>query len=140
MLLSGLCSGYRRLQRRSGHDRARNRSYSRALRKPFRLSRKLRIILSLLVLITLGPLPSATRAALLSPNPATTNAPAALPLVTGVDLTLSSAAFSAGDGGSEAKDPYFNNDITLPAGKSQAVFTSDPVRAPIDFSDVAPHW
>ena len=63
-----------------------------------------------------------------------------MPLVTGVDMTLASAAFSAGDGGSDAKDPYFSSDLRLPDGKTEAVFTSDPVQAPMDFSDVAPHW
>ena len=71
-----------------------------------------------MVLITLSPLPSATRAAVLSSTLATSastsGAPASMPLVTGVDMTLASAAFSAGDGGSDAKDPFFSSDLRLP--------------------------
>lgn len=44
------------------------------------------------------------------------------------------------DDTSDSKEKSLKGDLTIPQGARQATFTSDPTQAPIDFTDVAPHW
>ena len=44
------------------------------------------------------------------------------------------------DGSTGSKEQSLKDGLTIPKGARQAVFTSDPTQAPIDFTDVAPHW
>lgn len=44
------------------------------------------------------------------------------------------------DDTSDTKEESLKGDLTIPQGARQATFTSDPTQAPIDFTDVAPHW
>src|SRR5437763_13507087 len=106
-------------------------------------SRALGIIFSLLLIMTLAPLPAGAPAGASpadSSVAASTSAPSAMPVVTGAELTLENNVFSEGGGGGEAREQSFKGDLTLPKGANDAAFTSDPTRAPLDFSDVAPHW
>ncbi len=61
-----------------------------------------------------------------------------MPAVTGADFTLKGYQFQ-GDS-SETKEKSLKPDLTLPAGANEATYTSDATRAPIDFTDLAPHW
>src|SRR5688500_8745035 len=70
--------------------------------------------------------------------PANAMATAVGPVVTGADFTLSALHFQGE--GSDTKESSFPGDLTLPADKREAVFTSNPTRAPLDFTDLAPRW
>lgn len=63
-----------------------------------------------------------------------------MPLVTGVDYSITGSNFSDDDGGAETKEQSFKGALVLPNGQTDAVFTSAATKAPIAFSDVAPHW
>src|SRR5690242_15998554 len=59
------------------------------------------------------------------------------PPVTGAEYTVGSFQYN---GGVDTTEKSFKGDLTIPAGKTEAVFTSEATRSPIDFSDLAPHW
>jgi hypothetical protein len=61
-----------------------------------------------------------------------------MPTVTGADYTLTSAMFQSDK--QDAKESSLKDNLTIPPGQTEVIFTSDPTRAPIDFSDVAPRW
>ena len=135
MLSKGLPGGTRGSLRSAGYLLRRS---------PFRpglYSRKPAIILYLILILSLAVLPSGARASAPTLPPSTvTEAPAAMPLVMGVDYSFTGSLFSEENGGDEMKEQSFKGPLTLPPGSSEAVFTSEPTRAPIDFSDVAPRW
>lgn len=60
------------------------------------------------------------------------------PLVTGADYTLKGSQFQTGP--SDAKEKSLKGDLMLPPGTREATYTSDTTKAPISFTDVAPHW
>lgn len=122
-------------------------------RQSVRLSKAFALALSFLLLLP-ALIPSGLIAPSFAPVPSSSqqNAPAA-PRVTGADYTLQSSqyrleTFGAGTNGNvayasdspETREKSFNGTITLPEGSLAASFTSDPTQAPIDFTDVAPHW
>jgi hypothetical protein len=41
---------------------------------------------------------------------------------------------------SDTKEHSLKDNLTIPQGAREATFTSDPTKAPLDFTDVAPHW
>lgn len=63
---------------------------------------------------------------------------AAGPQVTGSDFVMRGPAL-AGDPG-DVKEGSLASDLKLPAGKTEATFTSNVTKAPMDFTDVGPHW
>ncbi len=140
MLFTGLPGGARRSHRSAGsagwtpgwltqwfHSRGH-------IRKPLR-------ILYLILFISLTTLPAGSLASTVSlPPRAGSDAPSALPLVSGADYSYTGTLFSEGDGGQDMKDESFKGDLTLPPDSMEAFFTSEPTRAPIDFTDVAAHW
>ena len=92
-------------------------------------------------------------------QPANTAASAQMPVVKGADYTLDNSTFkldqSSGEqsGGNiafaaelskgdkqDTREGSLGDNLTIPAGKTEAIFTSGPTKAPIDFSDVAPRW
>ena len=91
----------------------------------------------LLLSLLLSFIPSSTYAAN-QPTGSGAGSTVAPPEVTGADLTLRSSAL-AGDK-SETPDKTLADNLTLPQGKTDATFTSGTTQAPIDFSDVGPHW
>jgi len=65
-------------------------------------------------------------------------APGGGPLVTGADYTLVGSQFQGES--NDTAEKSFTSDLTLPSDKREAVFTSNPTRAPLDFTDLAPRW
>ena len=53
---------------------------------------------------------------------------------------MNGTVFSEEGGGEEAREQSFKSALVLPKGSTDAVFTSEPTRASLAFSDVAPHW
>lgn len=94
----------------------------------------------ILLLLVLGLVPpgalASRRPAGQGANPAPTVGGS--PLVTGVDFTLRGQQL-AGDL-NDAKEKSLGDNLRLPAGKTEAVFTSNPTKAPMDFSDIGPRW
>lgn len=69
------------------------------------------------------------------------------PLVRGADYRLGGGAYKSGysinstdKNAQPANGQGLGSDLTLPAGQHRETFTSGVVEAPIDFTDVAPHW
>ena len=111
----------------------------RSLNSPPVVRRGTRQVSRLVLLICIGLLPyQATGALLASTQPPTRGAAVLMPTVTGMDFTLRGTQFQADS--SEAREKGLKEDLTLPAGSREMTFTADPTRAPIDFTDVAPHW
>jgi hypothetical protein len=96
------------------------------------------LLLSVLILISVTLSPYAAVGAPSASRQPTGSGPSAMPTVTGADYTLTSSMFNSDK--EETKEGSLKDNLTIPAGQTEAVFTSDPTRAPIDFSDVAPHW
>ena len=63
---------------------------------------------------------------------------APIPLVTGMDVALTAKYFQRES--IESRDNSVKSDLRIPAGQREAIFTTDPMRAPMAFSDVAPSW
>lgn len=87
----------------------------------------------LFLLLTLW-LPSGTFAAR---QPTGSGLQPTAPLVSGADAIATNFQY---DGNLQTREKSFKGDLTIPAGSREAIFTSDVTRAPLDFSDVAPHW
>ncbi|MEO5951150.1 MAG: hypothetical protein ABIQ44_01660, partial [Chloroflexia bacterium] len=136
MLFSGLQGGNHRPSRDNRHF------LRRAITRPRPHSHnKTAIILYLTLFLSLVYLPSSARGtAPTLPSVASVSAPSAMPVVMGANYSANGTLFSEDEGGQETKEQSFKNPLILPKGSDDAVFTSEPTRAPIDFSDVAPHW
>jgi hypothetical protein len=61
-----------------------------------------------------------------------------MPLVTGMDLTLAASSFQRES--MESRDNSVKSDLRIPAGQREATYVTEPMRAPMPFSDVAPSW
>src|SRR5688572_22832657 len=64
--------------------------------------------------------------------------PVAGPLITGSDYTVAASQFQGE--GNDTRETSFPSDLTLPPDKREAIFTSNPTKAPLDFTDLAPRW
>lgn len=136
MLFAGLSGG----ANRSLRGTVRPKRGARSRFRPGRYIKKSGIILYLFLFLSLALLPTGTRGAAPSlPVSAGNAAPSAMPVVAGVEYSYSGSLFSE-ENGEEVKEQSFKGTLTLPDGSDSAVFTSEPTRAPMDFSDVAPHW
>lgn len=91
------------------------------------------VCLFLLALVPLG----AQASPLAARNPTGDGVQSAMPQVRGADYTLKGSQYKSS---SDAKDTSISGDLTLPAGQKDATFTSGLTQAPMDFTDVAPHW
>ncbi len=116
------------------------------------------LALTVIVLISASFLPYGASGATGSTSQSpTTGYSAPMPLVTGADYSLSNSAFTvtqvSGDGGNtvfaaelsksdrqDTREGSLGDNLTIPAGETEAIFTSGPTQAPIDFSDVASRW
>src|SRR4051812_29007924 len=93
------------------------------------------LLIAILLLIALSLLlPSGSYA---SREPTGDGSGGQAPLVKGADYTVGSFQYN---GGLETTEKSFKGDLTIPAGKREATFTSEATRSPMDFSDLAPHW
>ncbi|MBF6613234.1 MAG: S-layer homology domain-containing protein [Chloroflexi bacterium] len=103
------------------------------------ISAKLRTIFCFALIGSAAVLPyGGSREVLAAREPTGSGSGSQAPLVTGADYTLKGANY-VGDA-PDTREKSFDGTLTLPAGGREATYMSDPTRAPIDFTDVAPHW
>ncbi|MEO8287986.1 MAG: S-layer homology domain-containing protein [Chloroflexota bacterium] len=96
-------------------------------------------LVSVLILISVALLPSgASGAPAASRQPTGSGTSSSMPLVTGSNFTMRGTMFQSD--GQGTKERSLKDNLTIPAGSMKATFLSDPTRASMDFSDVAPHW
>src|SRR5688572_12139792 len=92
------------------------------------------VVLSVLLVASL--IPTGTAAALTPPSMKPSDGK--MPQVTGMDITLSAAYFQRES--IESRDNSVKSDLRIPAGQREATYVTEPMRAPMPFSDVAPSW
>ncbi len=104
------------------------------------LGQRFSLIISFALLLAATLLPGeASGTSLSAPQPPGSGlAPVGGPLVTGADYTLSGSQFQGES--NDTAEKSFTSDLTLPSDKREAVFTSNPTKAPLDFTDLAPRW
>lgn len=94
-------------------------------------------VIAFLLLLALGLMPMGAFASR-QPTGQGTGQDGSAPLVTGADYTLHAPQFS-GDL-NDTKEKSLGDNLRLPTRKNEATFTSNPTKAPIDFSDIGPRW
>lgn len=109
-------------------------------RTPGHLGPQFSLIISFALLLAATLLPGKVMGTSISaPQPPGSGlAPVGGPLVTGADYTLAGSQFQGES--NDTTEKSFTSDLTLPSDKREAVFTSNPTKAPLDFTDLAPRW
>lgn len=102
------------------------------MRLPGHSGRAPRLLLGIIILLTTA-VPYRAAAA-------PTESPAALPLVQGADFTLAASMFQPEGVKGTARDKSLSGAISVPTGQGELTLDSDPTRAPVDFTDIAPRW
>jgi hypothetical protein len=73
-----------------------------------------------------------------SPSAAVAAPGGKMPVVSGADVALDANYFQREQ--IEQRDNSVKQDLRIPAGQREATFVTEPFRAPMSFSDVAPSW